>query len=128
MTVHGQFYWNELMTRDAEKAKAFYRDCIGWTFDEMKMDDSPSYWVAKAGGAPAAGIFTMTGPGFDGVPEHWLPYLHVDDVDAAVSRAEAMGARTLRPVFEVAGIGRIAIIQEPGGAVIGWMTPAKDAK
>lgn len=127
MTVHGQFYWNELMTRDAEKAKAFYRDCIGWTFDEMKMDDGPSYWIAKAGGAPAGGIFTMTGPGFDGVPEHWLPYLHVDDVDAAVARAEAMGARTLRPVFEVPGIGRIAIIQEPGGAVIGWMTPAKVA-
>jgi uncharacterized protein len=27
---HENFYWNELMTRDAEKAKKFYRDTIGW--------------------------------------------------------------------------------------------------
>lgn len=127
MTVHGQFYWNELMTRDAEKAKAFYADCVGWTYDEMKMGDGPSYWVAKAGGGPAGGIFTMAGPDFEGVPEHWLPYLHVDDVDAAIAKATAAGANIMRPPFEVPGIGRIAIIQQPGGAVIGWMTPAQQA-
>ena len=27
-------------------------------------------------------------------------------------------------VFDVPGVGRIAIIKQPGGAVIGWMTPA----
>jgi predicted enzyme related to lactoylglutathione lyase len=30
----------------------------------------------------------------------------------------------MRPVFDVPGIGRIAILREPGGASIGWMTPA----
>ena len=25
MWSHGSFYWNELITRDAEKAKAFYK-------------------------------------------------------------------------------------------------------
>ena len=30
MWTHGNFYWNELMTRDVEKAKKFYGDTIGW--------------------------------------------------------------------------------------------------
>ncbi len=72
MTVHGQFYWNKLMARDTEKAKAFYAECVGWTFDEMKMGDGPSYWIALAAGGPAGGIFPMSGPEFEGVPEHWM--------------------------------------------------------
>ena len=34
---HGSFHWNELMTRDIEKAKKFYGDVIGWTFNGMAM-------------------------------------------------------------------------------------------
>jgi len=30
----------------------------------------------------------------------------------------------MKPAFDVPGIGRIVILQEPGGAGIGWMTPA----
>ncbi len=26
---HGKFYWNELMTRNAERAKKFYADTMG---------------------------------------------------------------------------------------------------
>jgi predicted enzyme related to lactoylglutathione lyase len=35
MADHGTFYWNELMTRDAEKAKAFYAATLNWTFEAM---------------------------------------------------------------------------------------------
>ena len=34
---HGTFCWNELMTHDAEKAKAFYSKTVGWAFDAMPM-------------------------------------------------------------------------------------------
>lgn len=30
----------------------------------------------------------------------------------------------MRPLFDIPGIGRIAILREPGGASVGWMTPA----
>jgi hypothetical protein len=46
MWSHGQFYWNELMTHDPERAKKFYGDTIGWTFEGMPMDDgSGTYWA-----------------------------------------------------------------------------------
>ncbi len=34
---HGTFYWNELMTRNVARAKKFYADTIGWSFDGMPM-------------------------------------------------------------------------------------------
>ncbi|MBX6424423.1 MAG: VOC family protein [Variibacter sp.] len=120
---HGNFCWNELMTRDAARARNFYADTIGWTFDAMPMEDM-TYWVAKAADKPVGGIFEMKGPDFESVPENWMSYLAVDDVDRRVDRATAAGASLMRPIFEISGVGRIAILREPGGAVVGWMTPA----
>jgi len=122
MTTHGSFHWNELVTRDVEKAKKFYGSTIGWTFEGMPMPDG-TYWVAKMGDKPVGGLFPIAGPQWDGVPEHWLPYLAVDDVDARVKKAVAAGAKLMRPAFDIPGVGRIAILTEPGGAGIGWITP-----
>ena len=121
---HGTFYWNELMTRDAEKAKKFYADTLGWSFDAMPMENG-TYWVAKIGDQPLGGIFPLSSPQFDGVPESWMAYIAVDDVDARVKKATAAGAKLMRPIFDIPGVGRIAILTEPGGAGVGWITPAK---
>ena len=122
MAPHGSFYWNELMTHDAEKAKAFYASTIGWTFESQPMANG-TYWVAKMDGTPEGGIFPLAGPDFEGAPEQWFAYIAVDNVDARVKKAEQAGAKLIRPLFDVPGVGRIAILQEPGGAMIGWMTP-----
>jgi uncharacterized protein len=122
---HGTFYWNELMTRDVERAKKFYADTIGWSFDGMPMPDgSGTYWIAKMGDQSVAGMLDISAPAFGGVPESWMAYIAVDDVDARVKRALAAGAKQMKPTFDVPGVGRIAVLMEPGGAGIGWMTPA----
>ncbi len=124
MADHGTFHWNELMTRDAEKAKAFYAATLDWTFDAMPMPQGGTYWMAKVGDAPVGGIFTMDGPRFEGMPEHWLAYIAVDDVDARASKVEAAGGKIRRPAFDVPGVGRIVILEDINGAAMGWMTPA----
>jgi predicted enzyme related to lactoylglutathione lyase len=120
--THGSFYWNELMTRDAERDKKFYTSTIGWKFDAMPTADG-TYWVAKMGNESVGGLFPLSGPQFDGVPEGWMSYLAVDDVDARVKKAQSAGAKLMRPIFDIPGVGRIAILREPGGAGIGWITP-----
>lgn len=122
MWTHGTFYWNELMTRDVERAKRFYADTVGWSFEAMAMPDG-AYWLAMLDGQPVAGLFPLNAPQFDGVPESWMSYLAVDDVDRRAEKAVAAGAQLMRPIFDVPGVGRIAILKEPGGAGIGWMTP-----
>lgn len=119
---HGRFCWNELSTRDVERAKKFYAETIGWSFDAVPAATGGPYWLAKQGAQPVAGIFDLNGPQFEGVPEHWMSYLAVDDVDARVKQAVAAGAALIK-AFDVPNVGRIAILREPGGAGIGWMTP-----
>ena len=80
---HGNFYWNELATRDVEKAKKFYGETIGWTFEGMPMPDG-TYWVAKMGGKAIGGLFPISGAQWQGVPEHWMSYLAVDDVESCL--------------------------------------------
>jgi predicted enzyme related to lactoylglutathione lyase len=70
------------------------------------------------------GIFDINGPDYAGVPEGWMPYIAVDDVDARAKKAVAAGAKIMKPAFDVADVGRIVILQEPSGAGIGWITPA----
>jgi len=123
MTPHGLFHWNELLSRDVERDKRFYQETIGWSFEAMPMADGRTYWVANICDKPAAGIFPIDTPDFAGVPAGWMPYLAVDDVDTRVAKAAQAGAELMRPIFDVPDVGRIAILREPGGAGIGWMTP-----
>jgi predicted enzyme related to lactoylglutathione lyase len=123
MAAHGHFHWNERLARDVEQAKKFYGDTIGWTYHSMAMADGATYWVAIQDGQPVAGIFPTDRPEFKGVPDGWMSYLAVDHVDARVKKAKAAGAKLMRPIFDVPEVGRIAILTEPGGAGVGWITP-----
>lgn len=124
MTDHGHFHWNELMTNDVESAKAFYGDIAGWTFNDMDMGDHGIYSVAMDGDKPVGGIFPMSGTDFEGMPTQWMSYLAVDDIDDCVKKAESAGATILQPPMDIPDVGRIAMIKDPTGAVLGWMTPA----
>ena len=43
----------------SERAKRFYRDTIGWSFEAMPTPDGDTYWVAMQGGKPVAGLFPL---------------------------------------------------------------------
>ena len=121
--AHGTFHWNELRTRDAERAMKFYHEAVGWTFERSSTPDGHDYWLAMENGKPVAGLFHLVSPQFDGVPESWMSFLAVDDIDARVKKAEKAGAKLVMPVFDVPNVGRIAMLLEPSGVGIGWMTP-----
>ena len=100
MAENGTFYWNELMTNDVDRAKAFYGATLGWTFDPMPMPEG-TYWVAKQGDRPVGGLMDMAGVSPPGVPPHWFAYIAVDDVDRKVANAASLGATILRPAFDI---------------------------
>jgi predicted enzyme related to lactoylglutathione lyase len=110
MSSHSSFYWNELVTRDVEKAKKFYGATIGWTFDGMPMPDD-TYWVAKMGDKTVGGLLSIGGAQWEGVSEHWMAYLAVDDVDARVKKATAAGAKLMRPIFDIPGVGGMTLMK-----------------
>ncbi len=125
MAKTGTVIWNELNTWDVEKAKAFYAGTLGWTYQTEKMpndmDGEKEYVLCLADGVPVAGIFALTSPDFDGAGDMWIPYFSVADVDAAAGEVVSAGGKLLRPVFDVPGTGRIAILLDNTGSCMGFM-------
>ena len=117
---NGTVVWSELMTTEVEKAKSFYGRTLGLGFEAFG-DGAEGYWLATRDGKPVWGIMDMTGK--PGGPSGWFTYMAVDDLDAHVRAAQEAGAELCMPVFEVPTVGRIAILQDPTGAIIGWMKP-----
>ena len=123
---HGVFYWNELMTGDVEAAVQFYRDVMGWQIDGVDMGEF-TYWVATLDDQPVAGIMGRLPDVPPDVPDHWLSYIAVDDIDVRLEQAKKAGAVVIREPFDVENVGRIAIIKDGGGGHVGWMTPTEMA-
>lgn len=122
-TGPGSFHWNELMTRDVAGAKAFYGDVCGWTFMDMPFDGM-TYVVAMAAGEPAGGIYDISGADYEGQPECWMSYVAVDDADAAAARVTAAGGTVVQAPFDVTGVGRIAMLVDKNGAMLGVIKPS----
>lgn len=115
--THGAFSWSELTTTDAQGAKTFYGEMFGWELDDELMPDGGAYTMAKVDGEPKAGIMAMPANVPPGTPPHWGIYITVDDVDAAVEKASALGGGTIVPPRDIPSVGRFAVLRDPQGAV-----------
>lgn len=118
-STHGDWHWTELWTTDEGAALEYYTKTLGYEDKSMEMPDG-TYHVLERDGVPRGGL--MKSPA-QGVPPNWLPYLHVDDIDATVSRAQKLGGKVQAEAQHVPGVGRFAILADPTGAAIGVITP-----
>lgn len=123
MTTHGEFNWIELQTYHADEAITFYRKTIGWEFLAEKMPSGGTYWIGLSSGKPVCGVLTLENKKGNNHRDRWITYIHVDDLDDAISRVENYGGEVLRTPWDVPGVGRVALIQDTGGAEIGWVKP-----
>jgi predicted enzyme related to lactoylglutathione lyase len=124
MSDHGRFIWYELITPDVDGAKRFYGQLLGWTSQEMAgPPGAEPYTVENFDGMGVAGIMHR-GAAMKNMPPNWTGYVCVDDCDAAADKAKALGGSVQSPPMDIPGIGRFAIISDPGGAVIAIMKPA----
>lgn len=113
--VPGAMTWNELATKEPEKAAEFYRTVLG--VETEHSPGPPDYTVLKIGERPVAGILKMT-PEMGDMPATWDVYFYSDDVDATVAAVVEAGGEVIRPAFDVAqGMGRMAVLADPMGAV-----------
>lgn len=125
MTSHGFFYWNELRCGDIAAAKSFYGETLGWSYTPMAMDDGETYWIATVNGEPVCGLMQRREGDPDSQrPAQWISFIAVDDVDGRITKVEGAGGKLVNPVFEVPGVGRVAMVADGAGALIGWITPA----
>ena len=120
---HGSFCWTEIASSDAKKCMAFYTNVFGWKFQDNKdITDGFAYneYSTPGGDYPAGGLYEINEKFFpDGAPPpHFMTYVAVDDVDENAKLAVELGATIIRGPMDIPNVGRIAIIQDPTGAMI----------
>jgi predicted enzyme related to lactoylglutathione lyase len=111
----GRFVWHELHTEDRPKAQKFYTQLVGWDTKEVPMGPGEPYTLCFLNGKDHAGIIKSQAPAH--VPPHWLPYIHVDDVDAAASKVSELGGKVINPPMDIPNVGRFAVVMDPTGAI-----------
>lgn len=114
----GTFCWVELGTTDSAAAKNFYTQLFGWQPVDYPMGDDGVYTMLQLGGKDAAALYElMPDMRAQGIPPHWLSYVSVDSADETAEKAKATGATLLKEPFDVFDVGRMAVVQDPTGAV-----------
>lgn len=120
---HGVPCWVDHASGDPDGAAAFYAELLGWEAQDTMPPDAPGrYLMCTLRGQQVAAISTQP---TEGVPPAWNTYVAVDDADAAAASAAEAGGTVLAGPFDVFDAGRMAVVQDPAGAVVSlWQAGA----
>jgi predicted enzyme related to lactoylglutathione lyase len=111
----GALSWNELNTRDLDKAKAFYGSVFGWGANTNTAPGG-DYTEWKLGDRSIGGCLVM-GEGFPAeIPPNWVTYFAVDDIDDATAKAKEFGGSSMMEGMETPA-GKMSVVADPQGAV-----------
>jgi uncharacterized protein len=120
----GTFCWVDLATTDPAGAKAFYGELFGWEADDMPAGEAGTYTMLRLDGDDVCALYEKEAERREqGFPPHWFSYVSVESADATASRARDLGGTVYGEAFDVLDSGRMAIIQDPTGAVLGAWQP-----
>ncbi len=120
----GAFCWTDLSTTDAEGAKAFYTALFGWEAIDAPAGPDMVYTMLNLNGKPVAALYQM-GPEqqSQGMPPFWNSYVSVANAAEMAEKAKSLGGTVLQDAFDVMDAGRMAMIQDPTGAVLALWEP-----
>ena len=103
----------EVGAADHQPLVAFYAELFGWDMRTI----SESYTLVDTRG----GQGLIGGVGRSGTGDPWVSfYVEVDDLEATLERAEALGGRTVVPALEFPGMA-FAMFDDPDGLLVGLM-------
>jgi hypothetical protein len=104
--------WADVSTTDIPAATAFYTALFGWTATQVMEPEAGGYTMLAKNGKLVAGM----GP-TQGQPTSWMSYVTVEDADAAARKVREAGGTVMMEPFAVMTAGRMAVCQDPTGAV-----------
>ena len=109
----------EIAGKDPEKLQGYYSELFGWDID---ADNEMKYGVvAREGNTGTDGV--GIGGGISGGPEgyegHVTFYIEVPDVEAALAKAESLGATRVMGPEDVMGQIVLGLFTDPEGHLVG---------
>jgi predicted enzyme related to lactoylglutathione lyase len=123
----GTMNWNECQTTDAGAAAAFYEQVFGVEVkDYPPQPGMPPYRVIEVDGRGVAGIFEINERMGD-TPPNWSTIFAVADTDETVARVKELGGTAMMEGMDLPEIGRLAVLQDPTGAVFQVLQPPPES-
>ncbi len=128
--VPGSLCWAELNTWDGQAADEFFAELFGYRQEQIGDGVGFDYTVWSLGTEALLGRRRMGDEFPSDASPHWMLYFSVapeTGADAAVARvAELGGWVSVHPFTSPSG--RIAVVQDPGGAVFALIDPTVQAE
>lgn len=122
MPKPGTVSWNQLIASNANAS--FYAKLFGWQPTPYVPNGMPAgnqpFTLFKTDPDMLGGVAGMVQKQNPETPSQWIPYVVVEDLGAALTKALALGATVRTPAKSIGEFGRIALIYDPEGAVIGF--------
>ena len=116
------FCWNELQTTNLQTATQFYTQLFGWNTKTSKNAVGGDYVEFLQGEKSGAGMLEIQAEWGD-VPPNWTVYFIVENCDATLEKAQALGGRVDMEPIDMEQIGRFAMIQDPQGGYFTIIQP-----
>jgi predicted enzyme related to lactoylglutathione lyase len=112
------FVWFDLTTTsgDSVGVRDFYTQLLGWTIGQG-IGDYQGF--VTDGEQPWAGMLPVDAASAG----RWIPYVVVDDLDAAAKQAIGLGGSIARDKT-VGPAGTSIVVTDPGGAALALFIPA----
>lgn len=122
-TTDGSFVWYELLSTDPFASMPFYERVLG--FASRRLDGVHGHVMYATAAGPMASATTLPAQAKQmGASSFWNANVQVPNVDEACAKAKLLGGNVLHPPLDVPGIGRVAVIADPCGAVLNVFAPA----
>jgi predicted enzyme related to lactoylglutathione lyase len=106
----GKWVWVDLVTQDLGRARKFYADLFGWTYD----GDGRYIQILNEGKA-IGGMITASDPERG---SEWIGNLSVEDVDGSVALVKGLGGKLEAGPGDWPDRGRLAGVSDGEGAVL----------
>ncbi|MFO0581873.1 MAG: VOC family protein [Anaeromyxobacter sp.] len=117
----------EIHAADPARAIRFYEALFGWAFQAYGGSDV-AYWLVRTGEGPGidGGLLQRMGPAPEprAAVNAFVCTVGVDDLDAALAKAEQLGARQVVPRTAIGDIGWSAYVKDPEGNLLGMFQSA----
>lgn len=113
---NGEVVWIDLVTKDAEAGKEFFKALLGWEFKAYG-----AYSLAMSGDKPVTGMIEDKALLADENVSYWVLSAAVDDVSAASKRVTTSGGKIISKEAQIEGRGKVALVEDAQGAVMALM-------
>jgi hypothetical protein len=111
----GDFCHIEIPVKDRARAKKFYGEMFGWTFQDVPEMAYTLYFTP--GGKLGGGFFEPS----ERMPNQVINYVWVESIEQSLAKLETLGGKSMSPKIEVPGHGHFMhVVDSEGNLFAFW--------